>query len=781
MRSNKRLRLIIGVVVAATMGLLQSPVAQAATPIDSVPQGIPVGGQPYFDMPTKLGNTGQNNFAKIVNVPDSANHLPMDAVQLTTQGTHDAGGAIWSKEPSFDLSKNQTFSMWIYSSADVTTKAGEGMAFVLHNNSKGNQFSGTGEALGVWGADPMSTKGGTDIIAGQAIPNSWALEFDTELNNMDPAAKWGAGSTLGLLSSWDLSANQPSAFDSGQALGYDNTTGNTTSQGLTGEHISSGYPADGSTYEADKGYGKNGFLSTKQQYYYYKQTHSGLITDGNGTLLSDRAWHHVTLNYTAPATGSTVGTMDYRFNDKNPTTGAKQSSNGYVITNLDISKLGLTGSNSKVYWGMTGSTGQTWSSDSVDKDDGTQNSLVAFEHVPGQANGSATAKLTDTTDNRVVASGDTIKGGDAVKLDYTVNYDSGDADWTNVMAQLHVPKGIQVTAGKVTAADGSSNQNIDMSNLKGAATTGQSIEESVGSLGSSNQTATITLTGKMLNDKAYSVSDTTSNFVGSGTMASASVGRFSSTVQDLPAFSLIPDQTTIHVNKGETPVVTGRIERGDGLPIISSNIQMFGWLVNKETGVNTKIKTITLDDKDNPASGFKYTAVPEIGTFAPGSYELKLQAVDGKNGYIEDVTLTIIIGDVDFGSTSGDLTYAADLTGSDQIVSRSDPNWSFDIADTAKKGTSWQLYAKASALTSKTSVLDGELVYSDGQNSQPKPLSAKTLITDHSSDGTTNPFNIAGGWTDQSGILLKVNGGAVQGDYKGTITWTLENSMDATS
>ncbi|MFD1549619.1 hypothetical protein [Levilactobacillus fuyuanensis] len=778
MKINKRLGLIIGVVVAATMGLLHAPIAQAA-PIDSVPQGIPVGGQPYFDVPSVLGKTGKENSAKVVNVPDSANHLPMDAVQLTAQGTHDAGGAIWSKKPSFDLSKNQTFSMWIYSSADVTTSPGEGMAFVLHNNNEGNQFSGTGEALGVWGADPKSTKGGADIIAGQAIPNSWALEFDTELNNVDPSKKWDTGSFLPTLNYWDLSANQPSAFDLGQSLGYSNSTGNTTSQGLTREHISSGYPADGATYEADKGYGKNGLLSSRQQYYYYKQTHFGLITDGNGTLLSDRAWHHVTLNYTAPAAGSTVGTMDYRYDDKNPTTGAKQSSNRYVITNLDISKLGLTGSSSRVYWGMTGSTGQTWSSDSVDKDDGTQDSLVAFEHVPGQANGSATAKLTDTTDNRVVASGDTIKGGDAVKLDYTVKYDSGDTDWTNVMAQLHVPKGIRVTSGHVTAADGSTSRSIDMSKLQGAATTGQSIEESVGTLSSGSQTATITLTGKMLNDKAYSVPDTTSNFVGSGTMASASVSRFSSTVQDLPAFSLIPDQTTIHVNKGETPVVTGRIERGDGLPIISSNIQLSGWLVNKETGVNAKIKTITLDDKDNPASGFKYTAVPEIGTFAPGSYELKLQAVDGKNGYIEDVTLTIIIGDVDFGSTSGNLTYTADLTGSDQTVSRSDPNWSFNIDDTAKKGTTWQLYAQASTLTSKTAALDGELVYSDGQNSQPQPLSAKTLITDHGSDGTTTPFNIASDWTDQSGILLKVHGGAMKGDYEGTITWTLEDSIDA--
>lgn len=487
----------------------------------------------------------------------------------------------------------------------------------------------------------------------------------------------------------------------------------------------------------------------------------------------------MTLNYTAPGAGSTVGTMEYRFNDKNPTTGAKQSSNAYTITKLDISKLGLTGSNSKVYWGVTGSTGQTWSSDSVDKDDGTQNSLVAFEHVPGQANGSATAKLTDVTDNRVVASGDTIKGGDAVKLEYTVNYDSGNTDWTNVMAQLHVPKGIQVTSGKVTAADGSTSRSIDMGKLKGAAITGQSIEESVGTLSSGNQTATITLTGKMLNDKAYSVSDTTSNFVGSGTMASASVSRFSSVTQDLPALSLIPDQTTIHVNNGETPVVTGRVEKGNGLPIVNNTIELTGWLANNETGVNSKIDGIHLSDS-NPASDFKYVAIPTIGTLASGTYKMTLEAVDNV-GNLDRVYLTVIIGDVDFGSTSGDLNYEADLTGSDQIVRRSDPNWSFNIADTAKKGTPWQLYAKATALTSETtpSLLDGELIYSDGQSNQPLSATADTLITDHQSDGSATPFNIAGDWNDNSGILLKVHGGALQGEYKGTVTWTLADTIDA--
>lgn len=780
MRSTKYLGLIVGMVVAATIGLFQMPVAQAG-PIDNVPQGIPVEGQPYFNLPSTLGNTGMTNSAKLVNVSDSANRLPMDAVQLTEQGTHGAGGAIWSQEPSFDLSKNQKFSMWIYSSADINTSPGEGMAFVLHNNSKGNQFSGTGEALGVWGADPKSTQGGTDVIAGQAIPNSWAMEFDTELNKVDPTARWNAGGLIASLTTWDLTANQPSAFDLGQGIGYNNSEGTTTSQDIIREHIASGYPADKATYVAKTANGKmgNGLFVSAKKYYYYNQDHYGLITDGNGTLLSDRAWHHVTLNYTAPGAGSTVGTMEYRFNDKNPTTGAKQSSNAYTITNLDISKLGLTGSSSKVYWGVTGSTGQTWSSDSVDKDDGTQNSLVAFEHVPGQANGSATAKLMDVTDNRVVASGDTIKGGDAVKLEYTVNYDSGNTDWTNVMAQLHVPKGIRLTSGKVTAADGSTSRSIDMSKLKGAAITGQSIEESVGTLSSGNQTATITLTGKMLNDKAYSVSDTTSNFVGSGTMASASVSRFSSVTQDLPALSLIPDQTTIHVNNGETPVVTGRVEKGDGLPIDNNTIELTGWLANNETGVNSKIDGIHLSDS-NPASNFKYVAIPTIGTLASGTYKMTLEAVDNV-GNLDRVYLTVIIGDVDFGSTSGDLNYEADLTGSDQIVRRSDPNWSFNIADTAKKGTPWQLYAKATALTSETtpSLLDGELIYSDGQSNQPLSATADTLITDHRSDGSATPFNIAGDWNDNSGILLRVHGGALQGEYKGTVTWTLADTIDA--
>ncbi len=770
---------LVGVAIALGGVSLYTGETATADPMDSAPQGIQVQHNAYFNRPSLLGTTGLENQAKYLPVTGNANRLPMDGVQLTAYAdNHDTGGAIWSNDRSFNLYKDQRLSMWIYVSADITygTVPGEGMAFVLQNDSN-NEFSGAGESLGVWGADPKSTTGGLDTIKGTAIQNSWAVEFDTRLNQTDPSVKWPA--TLGI-ANWNLDDNDSDAFDLGDSYGYGNQTGNLgTAQTIKGEHISSGYPAGDNTYSDYTLTGKRldghtifGNSYTTGKYHYYKQNQFGLITSSS-TLLSDQNWHHVTMDYKAPTDGGTEGKMSYYFDNVNSATGAPDAVNNQVTTvPIDTTKLNAAATDGKVFWGMTGSTGL--SNDASDyPSNGTQNSMVVFEHVPGQANASATAKLiNESDDNTEVTSGKSIYGNSQVRLAYTVNYDSGDTDWTDVVSQLHIPKGIEVTSGTIQKPGSTTPTAVDMSGISGKGATGQSLAVDVGTLSATNKTATITLEGKTLNDKAYSVPDTTSNFVGTGTMASATVNKFSIKQQ---ALALDVDKDAINVNQGQDLNATGKVSRADGTVLKNTDVKLYPTLTDDQ-GTTTSLPTTTLSDT-NPANGFTYNLA--ASTLPAGKYTLKLTAVDGSSNMSNTQSIAIVIGNVDFGNSSGDLNYDATLNGSEEIVSRSDANWSFNINDTVTSGTTWKLYAKATPLSLNSApetTLDGQLIYNDGTDEYTLSDSTQTLITNHVSDGSNTPVNIADNWDSNSGILLKLNGGAMQGKYNGTVTWTLTNT-----
>jgi len=792
MRFRKRLLTLLGVAAIAGLGVFVAPGTAQADPIDTAPQGIKVQGNPYFTMPGTLGTTGIENSAKLLEQSQTTNRLPMDGIEISKFGMSDTGGAIWSNNRSFDLYKNQRLSMWIYMSADSSywTKPGEGMAFVLQNDSN-NEFSGTGEALGVWGADPESKDGGLSTIAGKAIQNSWAVEFDTNRNITDPSTTWPPTGILGNTPNWIVGNQAPSAFDLGDGYGYANFSDNAeVSQGYAGEHIASGYPGDEGTYSdfTLSGKKKTGELPiigtptyTTGNYHYYKQDHHGLITDSS-KLLTDGFWHHVTLDYTKPAAGSTIGTMEYYLDDKSNSTGAPVTvDNKKTKAYIDTKKLSADSTNSKVFWGITGSTGVSTDSEFPNND--SQDSLVVFEHVPGLIDSSASATVIDEATNSEVGTAG-ISGNSKVKVQYKVNYDSGSDTWESIMAKLRIPKGIQITSGTIQKTNDAVASNVDVSGLSGSATTGQSLNVNVGDLTAANKTATITLEGKTLNDKSYTTSDVTSNFVGTGEMTSATIKSFKITQQ---ALMLNLDQDKINVNQGNDLDVTGKVVKADNTVLANSKATLHPTLYDAQN-TGTALPAVTPSDIDtsNPAKGFTYHVA--ANSLPAGTYQLSIIASDGSGNYTKPQVVTIVIGNVDFGSSSGDLNYDATISGTGQLVSRSDPNWSFNINDTVTSGTKWKLYAEATPLTLQpTEVanapetndtgtpLDGQLVYSDGTGIQPLTADAQTPITDHVSDGSNTPVNIASDWDDNSGILLQLNGGAVQGHYQGTVTWILTN------
>lgn len=589
--------------------------------------------------------------------------------------------------------------------------------------------------------------------------------------------------------SWIIGNQTPNAFDLGDGYGYANLSDNTeVPQSYDGEHISSGYPADKGTYSDFTFLGKKKTgempiigspIYTNGNYHYYKQVHHGLITD-TSTLLTDRHWHHVTLDYTKPAAGSTIGTMQYYLDDKSTSTGAPVTvGNKETKAFIDTKKLNADSNNSKVFWGITGSTGVSTDKDNLAND--SQNSLVVFEHVPGLIDSSASASVIDETTNSEVGTAG-ISGNSKVKVQYKVNYDSGSDSWDSIMAHLRIPKGIQVTSGTMQDTNDTVASSVDVSGLSGKATDGQSLNVNVGELSPSNKTATITLEGKTLNDQSYTTGDVTSDFVGTGEMTSATIKSFKITQQPL---TLNLNQRKINVNQGNDLDITGDVAKGDGTALTNSKVKLNPTISDAQNN-ETPLPAFTLSDS-NPAKGFTYHLA--ANSLPAGKYTLSIIASDGSGNYTNPQTVTIVIGTVDFGSSSGDLNYDATISGTGQLVSRSDPNWSFNINDTVTSGTKWKLCAEATPLTMQPTTgantpetnetgtpLDGRLVYSDKTGIHPLTADAQTPIIDYASDGSNTPVNIASDWDDNSGILLQLDGGAVQGNYQGTVTWILSNA-----
>ncbi|MEN2359840.1 lectin-like domain-containing protein [Levilactobacillus brevis] len=162
--------------------------------------------------------------------------------------------------------------MWMYF-GNYPVNAGDGMAFVIQNDARGinavsrasNGTVGNGQTLGVWGVDD-NTSSTAAQIASRGIQNSWALEFDTYLND----------------NNFDLQT------------------------GRAKQHIASNYP------------GYSGSYASGGNFFYLK--HNGLMTDSSDPsyLLSSRdyTWKHLTLEWSAAAS-----TITYSFNDKDSATG----------------------------------------------------------------------------------------------------------------------------------------------------------------------------------------------------------------------------------------------------------------------------------------------------------------------------------------------------------------------------------------------------------------------------------------------------------------------------
>lgn len=747
------------------------------------------------------------NKAEVVNAGSATN----SAIKISRAGEKNSWGAIWSRDAVFDLAKPERAGMWIYTSTEqayVSQGLGDGMAFVLQNSTQGvKAFSkstaldknkntvitpGVGESMGVWGMDPESWQ---KMDLGQnAIDRSWALEFDTHRNQENPLAEL----------QWDLNDTYPSSFDNGSYYNQFDSSGNATGTAGTisssNNHIASNYPGSASTYTAVGTAGlKTNIWATnllgattwyptllssdyRGTYYFYKMTHLGYLDEGKNAdattdKMTDHRWHHVTLTYTPPTNGTNIGKMRYVYDDKNSDTGQPKTPANEATVPLKLDEFKLENGSTKVRWGFTGSTGES-----------TENNLVVFDQVPGDVVNGATATLStqdnDSTDYTPVdtSSTPTISGGMPVKLAYTFKRSGGSKDWEEVNATLNIPNSITLTSGRIENPDGTQDK-VDIAKRDGT-----TLPVSLGSEGNGltltgSDEAKITLYGTVGADAATEA-EATSYFNGSNASATANLPAFNVKASSL-TMTISPADSTLNVDYGNTSQpaqIVGQAKYpygiAGGTAALSSDDVVVHLVVNN---VNQGSKTLT-DILVNPLDPYVFNypvANTLLSKMGPNSISLYSTSKSKDRSNTDSVIVTT--GGFGFGDTSGNLTFEPTVLSGVATTIKRATDWSFNVVD-SRQNSHWNLSATTDGMsliddTAVKTKLDGELIYvDDAGTSHPLNASSSTKIATGTGTGTTIGTNIASDWKSNQGILLKVNGSAMQGNYSGTIQWQLSNA-----
>ncbi|CAM2895822.1 lectin-like domain-containing protein [Dellaglioa algida] len=763
--------------------------------LSTAPRAITMDG--LFQRGTGAGVTTSSDMINL-NEHNQPTDTPSLIVKTLVRITNDKNqkAAVWSTDDnSFDINKDGKASMWVYL-GNRENGAGDGMALVFQNDSKGNAaISGnSGETLGVWGDDISSN------LLGSAIQNSWALEFDTYMN----------GGT-----------NSGGAFDL-------NLPGRS--------HIASGYPADAGTYKG------KGFLGKA----YYTQNHTGLITYNDS--LSNGKWHHLTIDYTT--IDAKTGSMTYTFDDKeaiseyNASKFAPAEYEGQT-QKVSIDKTKFKSTNGKIRWGFTGSTGAN-----------SESNLVMFEQVPGLVDAKATQTVTNLTQGKDLPSDGTgiVNAGDKLKFTTKATYLGGKQVWKIPAAYAKFPdKNIDWTAVLINGKEQEGYTPKDVLDL------GAPMAEGNGDISTPNTTGEVTYFGtvKPITEDSKDTSPA-GQVIGSNAIANTNAVSY--TVKGQPKILLTIDNLKdIDVNYGSDATVSGTVKSSLG-GLLAKGAKVDVTVNNETTPIKADVGTdgkfsvtvpkdkykagentvtvqatdaagiqtvkytnkinihpvLTLNDNngtviapytfnfqvvDNSADITTYYKEGASGTpvqlekyanakpgstqdhkvdldtskLSIGTHVLTVYSVDTEGNTSNNQTITVIVGLLSISSDDS-IKFDNQIPAKTSVLSRT-ADYTLKLETSAAKN--WTLSVTAGALTAKSdnSTLQHSTVgFRDTKDKSFTPLSPTIGTTIDS--GTGQAAAITKKWATDAGIVLNVVPSEIKADevYTSQINWTLTNT-----
>ncbi|WP_300560346.1 hypothetical protein [Companilactobacillus sp.] len=713
--------------------------------------------------------TFKNNNAKIIDKNTMSDvTAKRDASILQVTDAPSELGSIWgdvNKGNYIDISKNQTLSMWLYfgrRNAD-TLQVGDGMAFVLQNDDRregaisqyddkdGQITYGTGESLGVWGMD-RNHEGiwNNNDVASTAIQHSLAVEFDTfnDAANSDDTV-------------WEKEGN---SFD----------------YLVSGQHIAIEYPADKNTYIYQK---------DRKKHYFFMKHRDGDSQTQPFIYLTNANWHHITLHWENKGNG--IGKLSYEFDDKNldgtPTQDYIPVSNNQLpiddvgnpiirkisssIDNIDIQKVFGNVKDNMLRWGFTGSTGKYF-----------ENNLISFESVPSFVNGEVTTELHDDTLNKDITSdSQKVTEGDSLTFRYYLKYLSGIKPWNNTVADINIPKNVTAKAINIKYADGSStnvpcDENQHHFNFE--------LSNALKDHDPNNPHAIISVVTEV-------------NPVSQTTKVGPEHSRFKSQylIEDAESQGFTIDKPELNL-KVVQPTGDAAIIDSKHKPT-SMNVQYYVWessqgwnspKITVHAKVNSAEKFTDYDPKVQSSTESDELTVP--GVFHDGENSIYLYATDsnGNETPVKRIIYTVTdIGALVIGTYTNTVSFKDIIPEtSNQLVGRKG-NWQLNIVDSRPLNLSddkkniWKLKAWADPLIGDKThkKFNGAIIFKNPDGSILPLENQPQIIKDDGRKSLqgTQTTELVKTWTNDSGVLLKVNGSNNEDNYHGYIHWSLVNSI----
>lgn len=795
--------------------------------IASAPPGLDI--SKYFTLPSSPTALGANNpFNK-----NSATTYSDGTVLSLARGASTYGVA-WSKESAdnyIDINKEQTISAWLYfgSGVDIDPLSnGQGMAFVLQNDARGENSIGAGnESLGVYGYDKATiskyltstlTLFDNQYIASTAVQNSMAIEFDTQTNDVISSSNQKPIQTFynaGGLFSASLTGYTLNGYDSADTSGKNPIPSGypaNTKLGGAGNygHVAFTYPGKAASYAPVNLGTANGndsaWLGFSQAYslFHTEATSSNLVdgTDPDGNVAY---WHHVTIKWHPSTDGGKTATLEYSLNDKYlDGTLNTSTASGYKYLHKEITvdpSILNADSSGKVYWGFTGANST---------DSNVYSKLVVFESIPAFVDVDQETKITDNTLNKVITDKSTdisVNHGDSLTINYnlSVDTDASRQNWTNIAADITLPKHVNYTAdasGNIAtltyhSADGTKTKTEYISADKlSSQELKDSLTQALGAKSGADYTSVdISINGIASNttDNDITVEPEPAVFTGDNGIVSTSTPTF--TINHKKNYTLQladpSDITLIYKHSGATLVLLTELTNSNGQAFDSSNSMSY------EVKIGDHTYTATETDGTLSSDGKTYT----------GSIPLK-DLIDSDSSVSDfwdlfpvnsTQTITVTATDQNAGLTSNTVTYNVKVVSDKTLTLTVSKNLAFQDVNyistneylkrkndftlsVASQKTTWQLSVVTDGLSYNGSDFNGNLVYKNPNSSTYQTLSSSPTIIDE--DSTANDdlteTNISKDWTSDSGLLLKQTGQSMAGQYSGTLTWTIADSTPNT-
>lgn len=647
----------------------------------------------------------------------------LQAIRMT--GSTNQSSAIWSNIDTnyIDISKRQTLSMWLYFGPTTHRTAsdgfGDGMAFVLQNGDvpiahKGNRI-GNGESLGVWGIDNDS-KASMSTFTSSAIPNSWALEFDTHTNNID--------NHDGSESSFDVN--------------------------FPGQHIAYGYPADAGNYEQTD----NGSLFFKS--YDYHQVHTGYTQ----VALHDGKWHHLTIKWNPITFAAT-----FSFNDINPDPDRTKGTNPITMTTarIDPTKFGVV-PNNRLRWGFTASTGADYEAN-----------LVAFESIPSSVEADVTSTIKDKTQAKDVTDGGNVNSNDALSVNYNLTYQSGRDPWSKIVAKLNLPKSVGYVldssgnVGTVTYSDGTS-EPIAATELSGT-TVNHTLKQNLDSSDRSKlNSATISLNGVADNVPQETTVATERSVIDSDNLIKT-VDTPTFTIKKSKPITLSLDKNNMSVDANQDAKIGGTVAYTDGTPINNSNISVHAKLNN------TDLDTVQMSDTD--PSGRLNLSIP-FAKLTKDSNTLEIYIQDEAGNYSATSTVIIAKnGSLSLTVDNNYEFKSINQVSASHLIARKG-DWDIEVKDGREVSPKnvWKLSASTAGLYSDGQAFNGDMIYRNASGNESDLTGSVIQVANGIKNvAGLQTTDIGSLWGDSTGIFLRSDGSSIAGTYKGEIAWTLSDTL----